>query len=234
MPPRTVNVPDELTEVFARAEQLVQAYFARKRERPGQGTFTTKGERGTGLGLSTAHGIVHQFGGTITVASSPGGGSRFEIYLPAADDAASRPAASTLPRQSGLSVAPALVLVVEDEPQLRAVVREMLVHAGHEAHAVSAPGEALRYLQGVARPPDLLLTDVVLPEMSGRALADEVLARWPAVRVLYMSGYADDQVLRSGALRPGTSCLHKPFSAEELVEAVAAAVRAEPPAGDEP
>ncbi len=192
------------------------------RERVFDPFFSTKGEDGTGLGLSSAHGIVHQFGGTLEVRSAPGDGARFDVYLPAHDGPP--PPAATLGRAAPTPAGrPARILLVEDDPLLRHVVRDILSQGGHQVREAGRPSDALRLLDE-GPPPELLLTDVVLPEMSGRDLAARVRDLAPGMPVLYMSGYADDDPLRRGRLREGESCLHKPFTASALLGAVDAAI----------
>ena len=187
--------------------------------------FTTK-ERGSGLGLSTAHGIVHQYGGDIRVASVPGEGTRFEVLLPEFDDdEVTQPhhlQAPPTPHRAGN------ILVVEDDTSLRRIVCEMLESGGHTVWSASGPLEALALLDDLLDGLDLLLTDVVMPEMNGRALAEEVLRRRPDLAVLYISGYADDEVLRKGTQAASYSCLHKPFTPSQLLKAVKAALMAPP------
>jgi len=183
--------------------------------------FTTK-ERGSGLGLSTAHGIVHQYGGAIRVHSTPGEGTRFDVLLPEFEDDE-----VTQPHHLRITPAPGragTILVVEDDVSLRGIIGEMLESGGHTVWSAGGPLEALALLEQGIDGLDLLLTDVVMPEMNGRALADEVLRRLPDVAVLFISGYADDDVLRKGHQAASYSCLHKPFTPKQLLDAVRAAL----------
>jgi len=182
--------------------------------------FSTKGrDEGTGLGLSTAHGIVMQLGGDVVVDTAPGEGARFTVSLPAIDappeDRPSEPPAAT-------TRATATVLVVEDDELLRSVVHDILDEGGHRVLAHANGQAALTWIDDGGEPFDLLLTDVVMPGISGKTLADAILSRRPGVKVLYMSGYADDDGLRRGLLGPGASCLHKPFTSDALLGAVQA------------
>ena len=183
--------------------------------------FTTKGGKGTGLGLSTVYGIVRQSGGTVTVTSAPGRGSRFVVRLPAATgEPAPKPAEA--PRAAPASSTPApmtTVLVVEDQPSLRAVIVKILEAAGYAVIETGDPLDAVRIGELGEPRIDLLLTDVVMPGLTGPQLALRLLATRPQLRVLYMSGYAGDtQELRPA---PGEELLRKPFDPEELVRRVA-------------
>jgi signal transduction histidine kinase/ActR/RegA family two-component response regulator len=181
--------------------------------------FTTKEPGlGTGLGLATVYGIVKQSGGHISVYSEPGRGTTFKVFLPRV---AAEPAAVPVPARNE---APAggheTILLVEDEPEVRALAREILERLGYAVLAAGHPGEVAALLSGRRAPIDLLLTDVVMPHMSGRELADIVLRGYPEMRVLYMSGYTDDAIVHHGVLDPGTAFLPKPFSARTLAAKV--------------
>jgi signal transduction histidine kinase/CheY-like chemotaxis protein len=185
--------------------------------------FTTKPMgRGTGLGLSTVHGIVKQSGGGIRVRSRPGEGSTFEVLLPRVDGAVERGRR----RIAQVAAEPAreLVLVVEDEQDVGRLARRILERHGFRVLLAGAPSEALEIAR---REPaiDLLLTDVVLPEMSGRVLADRLRQTHPALRVVYMSGYTDDALSDHGVLEPGTAFVEKPFTSEALVAKLRAEMR---------
>jgi two-component system cell cycle sensor histidine kinase/response regulator CckA len=178
--------------------------------------FTTKGlGEGTGLGLSTVYGIVRQSGGCILVASEPGRGATFEIYFPRVE----RPADSTpivmVPRV--LATTHAVVLVVEDEPAVRALVTRVLTNDGCVVFAASDASQALALLEERDRWIDLLLTDVVLPRgLQGDGLAREALALRPKLPVLYMSGHPRESLLHSRGIDVGINYLPKPFTPESL------------------
>jgi len=180
--------------------------------------FTTKEVgRGTGLGLATVYGIVKQAGGFIWVYSEPGQGTSFKIYLPAVDATAERTtAAATTPAPRGTET----VLLVEDAAAVRAVTKQMLERQGYTV--LEAPdGEAgLRLAQRHRGVIHLLLTDVVMPRVGGRELAEHLVRVRPDVKVLYTSGYTDDSVVRHGILESGTPYLQKPFSPESLARKV--------------
>jgi signal transduction histidine kinase/ActR/RegA family two-component response regulator len=178
--------------------------------------FTTKPVgSGTGLGLSTVYGIVRQSGGNIWLYSEPDHGTAFKVYLPAAVDQhpeATDPAVR--PSPTGTET----ILIAEDEAPLRQLVTERLRALGY---VVFAPEDAEGALEIAAREPiDLLLTDVVMPRTSGRELAEEVCRNQPSTRVLFMSGYADEAVVRHGTLNPGATFLEKPFSSADLARRV--------------
>ena len=181
--------------------------------------FTTKGGTGgTGLGLSMVYGIVQQSGGQISVESAPGRGSSFRILLPRADgpgasDAPKAP--SPLPAGGGETV-----LVVEDEPDIRALACEMLEGYGYRTLAAASGEEALGLAVRHPGAIDLLLTDVVMPGLSGPALAERFAVVRPHARVLYMSGYAGDDLVRRGVAQESPHVLTKPFSAEALCSRV--------------
>ena len=180
--------------------------------------FTTKDVgKGTGLGLATVYGIVKQAGGFIWVYSEPGQGTSFKIYLPAVDATAEgTTAASTTPAPRGTET----VLLVEDAAAVRAVTKQMLERQGYTV--LEAPdGEAgLRLAQRHRGVIHLLLTDVVMPRVGGRELAEQLARLRPDMKVLYASGYTDDSVVRHGILESGTAYLQKPFSPESLARKV--------------
>jgi PAS domain S-box-containing protein len=190
--------------------------------------FTTREKgKGTGLGLATVYGIVKQSGGFIWVDSTPGAGTTFTIDLPQVDEAveAARSVGSSAARASGTET----ILVVEDEPAVRSVACQALRAHGY---VVLAAPDAAAALQGAVPPGirlDLLLTDVVMPGMSGRALAERLVAERPGLRVLYMSGYTDDAIGEHGVLDPGLEYLQKPFSPDDLARKVRAVLDAPAP-----
>jgi signal transduction histidine kinase len=178
--------------------------------------FTTKESgKGTGLGLATAFGIIKQSAGSIWLYSEPGTGTTFKIYLPRVDAQAVGRAASDLAEQRGGNET---VLVVEDEAQVRKLACSILQRAGYHVLEADDAQDALRL--GEAVPIDLLITDVVMPKMSGRVLAERLLALRPAVKVLFMSGYTDDAVLRHGVVESGAAFLQKPLTPATLTRKV--------------
>jgi PAS domain S-box-containing protein len=180
--------------------------------------FTTKDKgKGTGLGLATVYGIIKQSGGHIWVYSKPGQGTAFKLYLPRVDAAAQAMAPVTRPV---VSTGNETVLVVEDEDAVRRLVERILVAAGYRVHSASMVADALRLFAEHGANVDLLLTDVVMPQVSGRVLADRLAGQRPALKVLFMSGYTDDAIAHHGVLDPGTRLLGKPFSAAELTRKV--------------
>jgi len=177
--------------------------------------FTTKGPgRGTGLGLSTVYGIVQQSGGSVSVYSEPERGSTFKVYFPRID-AAVEPLAPSVPASSQPGAE--TVLVTEDDPALLKMAVRVLQTAGYRVLQASTPEQATELAERHADNIDLLLTDVVLPGMSGRALAEGLSARSPMLKVLYMSGYTDDAVVRRGVLARDTQFIQKPFTHDSLL-----------------
>ena len=177
--------------------------------------FTTKEPgKGTGLGLATVYGIVKQSDGNIWVQSQPGGGTTFKIYFPLVD-APLEPAGPV----AALGQAPEgaeTILLVEDQADVRHLVRRVLQGAGYTVLDTSSPADALALAGRYTGPIHLMLTDIVMPQMNGRVLADLLKRRCPALRVVFMSGYADTQ------LDPGTAYLQKPFTPDTLVRTVRA------------
>ena len=183
--------------------------------------FTTKGvDRGTGLGLATAYGIVRQSGGNISVQSVLGEGTSFTIALPrlGADAATSVPLAALLARASATET----LLLVEDEPSVRRLTRRILEDRGYTVIEASAGAEALVTARGHDGPIALLLTDVIMPGMGGRELAALLADERPETRVVYMSGYPDDAVLRQDL--GNVAFVQKPFTAEGLAEKLREAI----------
>jgi two-component system, cell cycle sensor histidine kinase and response regulator CckA len=186
--------------------------------------FTTKGPgKGTGLGLSTVYGIVRQSGGYVAVETNPGSGSAFRVYFPEVADPLSeapRPAADAAPG-SGEPV-----LIVEDEDGVRGLMRKALERAGYRVIEADSPSRALAAMDGPA-PLEIavVVTDVVMPGMSGVELAERLLRLRPGTPVLFTSGYAEDEAVRRGMTDPGHRFLAKPFAPADLVRAVTEALR---------
>jgi signal transduction histidine kinase/ActR/RegA family two-component response regulator len=181
--------------------------------------FTTKkrGE-GTGLGLSTVYGIVKQSGGGAVVYSEPGQGTTFKIYLPRCSSEQLTEVRKHVPPRS-LSGTEA-ILLVEDEATVRRLARRLLEVNGYTVFEASGPEEALRVLKGQRIPIDLMLSDIVMPVMSGVTLQRRLAEIRPQVKVLLMSGYTDDALIRHGLLEDATPFLPKPFTPRALLEAV--------------
>jgi two-component system cell cycle sensor histidine kinase/response regulator CckA len=181
--------------------------------------FTTKEHgKGTGLGLSTVFGIVSQSGGHIAVHSAPGRGARFDVYLARTDAPVSRSAApvrSSLPTRGSESL-----LLVEDDAQVRLVAREILKSHGYTVLDAGNADAALELSAKFSGRIALLITDIVMPGMDGRQLAERLRPRRPDLRVLYMSGYADNALGQSGNLAPDVAFLQKPITPESLVRVV--------------
>jgi PAS domain S-box-containing protein len=181
--------------------------------------FTTKEMgKGTGLGLSMVYGIVRQSGGFIWVYSEPGRGATFKIYLPLVDGSA-----EVIDHPEGNGAAPTgteTILLVEDEEAVRAVVRQALERHGYRVVAAADGAAAIRMLGAAEQPVHMLITDVVMPGMSGRQLAAEFATMRPNARILFMSGYTTDAVVRHGVLDPGIAYLQKPFSPAALLRKV--------------
>jgi CheY-like chemotaxis protein len=177
--------------------------------------FTTKPiGKGTGLGLSTVYGIVKQSGGGIRVESEPSRGTVFRIYLPATEDDRSR--SNTHFRQSQVAGGEETILITEDEPDLRELTRIFLESYGYRVLSAGSAEQAVQVSDQFGEPIHLLLTDVIMPGISGRQLAEKILIKRPKTKILYMTGYTDDMVVQHKVLEPGVQLLQKPFSKAEL------------------
>jgi len=186
--------------------------------------FTTKGEGvGTGLGLSTVHGIVGQSGGGIEVGSRPGGGTRMTVYLPAADGA-DRPDDDIGAQPGRLPIGTETILLVEDEEAVRELVQRVLEGGGYHVLTAARPSDAQRL--AIDKCVHLLLTDVVMPEMSGYDLAVRIRLAHPTVQTLFISGYAHSALAETAEPPPG-ELLRKPFSPDQLMRAVRAVLDGE-------
>ena len=179
--------------------------------------FTTKPKgRGTGLGLSTVFGIVEQSGGYLRVASTLGHGTTFEIYLPAVNE---RPEQIDEPRETPPARGSETILLAEDDEELRTLTARILISQGYRVLEASDGVEALRVADRHRGTLDLLTTDIVMPSMGGHDLANELSARRPGLKVLFVSGYTDDAVGR-GELQPGDAFLQKPIDPKVLARKV--------------
>jgi len=181
--------------------------------------FTTKDqERGTGLGLSQVYGIVKQHGGNIWVYSEPGKGTTFKIYLPRVDAPVEK-SRSTQPR-IGTDRGTETVLVVEDEEAVRRVVAASLAQKGYTVLTAASAAEAEEIFHRRGAEVALLITDVILPRRTGRELHRRLASRRPGLKVLYISGYPGNAVVRRGLVEPGTAFLQKPFTPDLLTRRV--------------
>lgn len=178
--------------------------------------FTTREQhKGTGLGLATVYGIIKQHGGNIWVYSEAGMGATFKVYLPVSDktDAGEeKQTADTTLAFSGKET----ILLVEDNPQVRKLARTILIRQGYYVLCAENGPEALVLLENADTPPDLLLTDVIMPEMNGKQLFKKLAALYPDLRVVYMSGYTDNVIGRHGIIDNGINFIEKPFSVKTL------------------
>jgi len=187
--------------------------------------FTTKDKgKGTGLGLATVYGIVSQSGGYVTVQSEPGQGSTFRIYLP-------QTCAVTEAKRMGVSEEEGKgkgehILIVEDEASLRRLCERVLSYKGYRVSTAANGGEALKLIKDKGIRPDLLVTDVVMPGMSGSLLAERLRELQPDIKVLYMSGYTDEALAPHGILEPGILIIKKPFDINSLAKKVMETLRA--------
>jgi CheY-like chemotaxis protein len=181
--------------------------------------FTTKERgKGTGLGLATVYGVVKQSNGYIWVDSAPGKGASFQIYLPrhVGQPAADEQIIDSSEKLRGTET----ILLVEDAEPLRKLAQAFLEAGGFRVLSAESGESALEVMASFGGTFDLLLTDVVMPGINGRVLAEQMLPRQPGMRVLYMSGYTDSFIAGHGVLDPGTHLLHKPFTEEILIRKV--------------
>jgi len=181
--------------------------------------FTTKAAgKGTGLGLATVFGAVKQNDGFINVYSEPGLGTTFTIYLPRHSDkvAGEVPEPTSQPLQQGQET----ILLVEDEPSVLAMATKILLRQGYTVLAANSPGDAFRLAREHAGEIALLLTDVVMPEMSGRELAESLTRLNPQLKRLFMSGYTSDIIAHHGVIDEGVHFIQKPFTMNDLAAKV--------------
>ena len=186
--------------------------------------FTTKGPgKGTGLGLATVYGIVKQSGGDIQLYSEPGRGTAFKIYLPRVAQVSAEVDDTTSP-SAAVARGDETVLLVEDEPEVRDLAREILEVSGYTVLQACDPLEAVVMAERHPGPIHLLLTDVIMPRQSGRALVERLRPLRPEMQVLYMSGYTNEAIVRHGVLDPDTLFIQKPFTPDALGHRVRAAL----------
>ncbi|HEU5040926.1 MAG TPA: response regulator, partial [Gemmatimonadales bacterium] len=178
--------------------------------------FTTKEPgKGTGLGLSTVYGIVQQSGGHVLVESAPGRGSTFTVLLPRHDGSG-----AALPARADRRILPGgteTLLLVEDEAAVRSSARRLLERHGYAVLEARHGADALRIVEEGPGEVDLVLTDVVMPEMGGRELVERLRARRPSLKVLFMSGYTEKSITPDGVMPPHTGFVEKPFTVEQLL-----------------
>ena len=181
--------------------------------------FTTKGSRGTGLGLSSVYGIVKQSGGFIWCDSAPGKGATFTIYLrPAAGAAQAEPAQPS--EHEAARGGDERVLVVDDEPGVRKLLARILRSRGYDVFETEDGPSALALLSTSDRQMDLVVTDVMMPKMSGTRLAEEIQTRWPAMKLLFISGFAHGDTRQTDSPLASVPVLHKPFSPQQIEKTV--------------
>lgn len=177
--------------------------------------FTTKPTgKGTGLGLSTVYGIVKQSGGGIQVESQIGRGTAFRIYLPATEADGRKQAERSA--QQKIAGGTETILLTEDEPELRELTRIFLQSYGYKVLEAASGSQAIRIAEECPDPIHLLLTDVIMPGMSGRQLGEKILGKRSQIKIVYMTGYTDDMVVQHRVLEPGVQLLQKPFTKAEL------------------
>jgi PAS domain S-box-containing protein len=183
--------------------------------------FSTKGELGTGLGLSTVYGIVKQHNGNIGMYSEPGIGTTFKVYLPALSEQENMNEKIVTPvvSKKGESKS-ATILLVEDSDQVRETVYDILVQQGYGVLQATSGGEALSKITATERPVHLLLTDVVMPDMNGKELYNTLSETYPSLKVLYMSGYTADIIGHHGMIDGDVQFINKPFTIDSIVNKV--------------
>lgn len=189
--------------------------------------YTTKGAaKGTGLGLSTVYGIVKQNNSFINLYSEPGQGSTFKIYIPRFQGETSAPV--NMPLSESISFDMGMVLLVEDEPRLLNISKVILEELGCQVLAAGSAAEAIKFAENDSLNIDLLITDVVMPEMNGRELVSYVMNIRPTIRCLFMSGYTADIIAHKGVLDIGVNFIQKPFSLQDMAAKIREVMNQEP------
>ena len=182
--------------------------------------FTTKGpEKGTGLGLAVVHGFVKQIGGFVEVTTEPGAGTCFTIYLPRIDAPATSPG-GVGEAGAGPAQGTETILLIDDDDAVRALTKRVLSRCGYTVLEASRGTDGLRLAAAHRRPIHLLITDVVMPGIPGRVVAEEIVKSHPETKVLYVSGYTDDDVMRTGVLHHAVHFVQKPFAPTEFAHKV--------------
>jgi two-component system, cell cycle sensor histidine kinase and response regulator CckA len=186
--------------------------------------FTTKGvSEGTGLGLATVYGIVRQNNGFVNVSSEPGKGTTFQVYLPRHAD---EQLPETVERKARRPMSRGeIVLMVEDEPAILRMGEMMLSNLGYRVMTAGSPSRAMDIAREHGGHIDLLITDVIMPEMNGRLLSDQLSRVYPGLKTLFMSGYTADVIAQRGVLEEGMNFIQKPFTLQELGDKVSAVLR---------
>jgi CheY-like chemotaxis protein len=196
--------------------------------------FTTKEKgKGSGLGLSTVYGIIKQSGGNIWTYSEPGLGTTFKIYLPRVEETSLAYKPEIRRKEIEAPGGTETVLLVEDEEAVRSMVSKVLQNKGYRVLEASHGNEALEVCDKFEGPIHLMVTDVIMPQMSGRELAERLAIMRPEMRVLYMSGYPDNTIVQHGVLEPGTAFLQKPFTINALELKVREILNSGPPGGEQ-
>ena len=182
--------------------------------------FTTKGEAGTGIGLATVYGIVQQAGGHINLYSEPGQGTTFKVYLPWVDSPLKSESVQPDTCESVISVARETILVVEDEDSIRHLLVDLLSRNNYDVKSASTAEDACEMASETADVIDMLLTDVVLPGMNGKELADKLLDERPDLKVIFTSGYNENIISQHGVLDPGITFVQKPYNVRDLLRII--------------
>ena len=189
--------------------------------------FSTKGEQGTGLGLATVYGIIKQHNGNIWVYSEPGIGTTFKIYLPSLGEGEEPGKTQKVTPASKDLSGSETILLVEDNEQVRDTAYDILEQQGYQVLRANGGEEAIKIIASTNKPVDLLLTDVVMPDINGKQLYDTLSKTYPSLKVLYMSGYTDDIIVHHGVLDEGVHLVQKPFTNHSILSKVREVIETE-------